>query len=115
MDAGGDLCQRRAGGSHATRHAGLLLEQLDETFANFDALIGAARMREPHLPVVFDTSSRLKVYVSDRDDLPMVAAALEQRLGTRVPYILLHAAICRRDLALEIDGVHGSAAVANAP
>lgn len=98
---------------HATRHAGLLLEQLDETFANFDALIAAARTREPHLPLAFDASSRLKVYVRDRDDLPFIAAELEQRLGTRVPYILLHAAICRRDLALEIDGVHGSFAVAD--
>ncbi len=95
---------------HATQHAGRLLEQLDETFANLDALIGAARTREPHLPDALNASSRLKVYVRDRDDLPMVAAALQQRLGTRVPYILLHAAICRRDLALEIDGVHGSVA-----
>ncbi len=100
---------------HATRHVGLLLGQLDETFANLDALICAARLREPHLPPTLDTSSRLKVYVRDRDDLPVVAAALEQRLGTRIPYILLHAAICRRDLALEIDGVHGSPTVVSAP
>ena len=100
---------------HATRHVGLLLGQLDETFANLDALIGAARTCEPRLPSTLDASSRLKVYVRDRDDLPMVAAALEQRFGTRVPCILLHAAICRRDLALEIDGVHGSPTVVYAP
>ena len=28
------------------------------------------------------------------------------RLGQRVPYIVLHAAICRRELCIEIDGVH---------
>ncbi len=95
---------------HATRHAGLLLEQLSETFANFDALINEARKREPHLPATFDTSSRLKVYVRDRDDLPLVASALAERLGPRVPRLVLHAAICRRDLAVEIDGVHGSPA-----
>ena len=94
---------------HATRHAGLLLEQLGETFANFDALIGEARKRQARLPPAFDASSRLKVYVRDRDDLPLVAQALDVRLGPDVPRVLLHAAICRRDLALEIDGVHGVA------
>lgn len=92
---------------HATRHAGLLLEQLGETFSNFDALIEQARKREPQLPAAFDESSRLKVYVRERDDLPLVASALAERLGPRVPHLLLHAAICRRDLAVEIDGVHG--------
>ena len=43
----------------------------------------------------------------DRDDLPAVAEALDRRLGDGVPRVLLHAAICRRDLAVEIDGVHG--------
>ena len=92
---------------HATRHAGLLLEQIGETFTNFEALIDEARKRQPQLPPVFDGSSRLKVYVRDRADLPLVARALEARLGPDVPRLLLHAAICRRDLALEIDGVHG--------
>ena len=36
-------------------------------------------------------------------------AALEARFGDRVPRILLHAAICRRELAVEIDGVHDAA------
>ena len=95
---------------HATRHAGLLLEQLGETFANFDALITEARKQQPELPSAFDGSSRLKVYVRDHADLPLVADALKARLGSEVPCLLLHAAICRRDLALEIDGVHGSPA-----
>ena len=33
--------------------------------------------------------------------------ALQQRLGSTVPHLILHAAICRRELAIEIDGVHG--------
>ena len=32
---------------------------------------------------------------------------LDQRFGDRVPRVLLHAAICRRELSMEIDGVHG--------
>ena len=91
---------------HASRHDGELLAQLDETFANFDALLGAARQNRPGLPAQFGAGTRLKVYVRDRDDLPLVAGALDQRFGDRVPRIVLHAAICRRELAVEIDGVH---------
>ena len=94
---------------HASRHAGELLAQLDETFANFDALLGAARTRAPALPDRFGAGTRLKVYVRDRADLPLIGRALDERFGDRVPRILLHAAICRRELAVEIDGVHGAA------
>ena len=92
---------------HATLHAGALLAQLEETLANFDALLGAARERQPRLPPRFGAGTRLKVYVRDRGDMDAVAATLQARFGDEVPHFLLHAAICRRDLAVEIDGVHG--------
>nr|WP_255682312.1 pteridine-dependent deoxygenase [Luteimonas sp. BDR2-5] len=91
---------------HASQHEGELLAQLDETFANFDALIASARARRPDLPAGFGPGSRLKVYVRDAEDLPVVAEAFDARFGDRVPRVLLHAVICRRELALEIDGVH---------
>lgn len=91
---------------HASAHADALLAQVDETFLNFDALLGAARERQPALPAQFGPGTRLKVYVRDRADLDTVADALHARLGSRVPYIVLHAAICRRELCIEIDGVH---------
>lgn len=92
---------------HASQHEGELLAQLDETFTNFDCLLAAARERAPALPARFGSGTRLKVYVRDRDDLPTVAEALDRRFGDTVPRVLLHAAICRRELAVEIDGVHG--------
>ena len=92
---------------HASQHAGELLAQIDETFANFDALIAAARRHRPGLPQQFGPCSHLKVYVRDAQDLAEVAQALQQRLGSTVPHLILHAAICRRELAIEIDGVHG--------
>lgn len=92
---------------HASRHAGELQAQIEETFANFDALLGAARQRAPSLPAQFGPGTRLKVYVRDRGDLAAVAEALDRRFGDRVPRIVLHAAICRRELSMEIDGVHG--------
>lgn len=91
---------------HASLHEGELLAQLDETFTNFDALIASARTRRPGLPDAFGAGSRLKVYVRDAEDLPIVADALDARFGDDVPRVLLHAAICRRELAVEIDGVH---------
>ena len=91
---------------HASIHEGELLAQLDETFANFDALLASAREGRPALPAAFGPGTRLKVYVRDAEDLPVVADALDARFGDRVPRVLLHAAICRRELALEIDGVH---------
>lgn len=93
---------------HASQHAGELQAQLDETFRNFDALIGAARVHRPELPAHFDASTRLKVYVRDDHDLPQVEQALQARFGDSVPRIVLRAAICRRELAVEIDGVHGT-------
>jgi chorismate lyase/3-hydroxybenzoate synthase len=92
---------------HASQHEGELLAQIEETLINFDALLSAARVRAPSLPAQFGAGTRLKVYVRDRADLPVVAQALDQRFGDRVPRLLLHAAICRRELSMEIDGVHG--------
>ncbi len=91
---------------HASQHVGELLAQINETFANFDALLAEARRHQPSLPAGFGTGTRLKVYVRDADDLPLVAQALDERFGATVPRVLLHAVICRRELAVEIDGVH---------
>ncbi|MEO6365051.1 MAG: pteridine-dependent deoxygenase [Luteimonas sp.] len=94
---------------HASQHGDALMAQLDETFANFDSLIAAARLRQPALPAVFGPGTRLKLYVRDRDDLPLVVESMRQRFGDRVPHLVVHAAICRRELCVEIDGVHGVA------
>lgn len=91
---------------HASQHIGELLGQIGETFTNFDALLAEARRHQPSLPAGFGSGTRLKVYVRDADDLPLVAQALDARFGTSVPRLLLHAAICRRELSVEIDGVH---------
>jgi chorismate lyase/3-hydroxybenzoate synthase len=91
---------------HASQHIGELLAQVGETFANFDALLAEARRHAPTLPAGFGSGTRLKVYVRDADDLPLVARALDERFGSTVPRVLLHAVICRRELAVEIDGVH---------
>ncbi|MGH8053742.1 MAG: pteridine-dependent deoxygenase [Stenotrophomonas sp.] len=92
---------------HATLHGDSTLRQLQETFNNFEALIGVARNRMPALPEHFGSGSRLKVYVHDAAEVPAVREALATHLAADVPYIVLLATVCRRDLRIEIDGVHG--------
>lgn len=92
---------------HASQHADSLRAQLDETLTNLDSLLGAARERAPTLSPHLDGSSRLKVYVRDATDADAVAAQLEARLSTRVPWLMLHADVCRRELLVEIEGMHG--------
>jgi chorismate lyase/3-hydroxybenzoate synthase len=93
---------------HQTLHPESTEAQLDETFANFGALVASAHRHLPTVPIAFDAGSRLKVYVRDADELPLVASLLDARLAADVPRVLLHATICRRDLRIEIDGVHGT-------
>ena len=91
---------------HQSLHAESVETQLDETLANLDSLLAIAHARRPELPTRFGAGSRLKIYVRDADELARVGAALAHRLDPAVPRLLLHAAICRRELRIEIDGVH---------
>lgn len=91
---------------HATLHGDSTERQLEETFNNFEALIGAARRHRPSLPVHFGNGSRLKVYVRHLAEVAGIRRLLAERLPADVPYIVLHAEVCRHDLRVEIDGVH---------
>ncbi|NUS61434.1 MAG: pteridine-dependent deoxygenase [Lysobacter sp.] len=90
---------------HESRHHDCIESQLAETFANFESLIEAARKVRPELPATFNAGSRLKVYVRDLEALPRIEQALAEHLDPSVPRVLLHAAVCRRELRVEIDGV----------
>ena len=91
---------------HASQHGGSLEAQLDETLANLDSLASTARALRPGLPAHLGAETRLKVYVRDAADLARIAALLDARLPDEVPRIVLHGQVCRRELAVEIDGVH---------
>jgi len=92
---------------HASQHAGSLAPQLDETLANLDSLLDAARERRPGLPAALDASTRLKVYVRDAAQAAAVERLLRAHLGDAVPWLLLHGDVCRRELQVEIEGMHG--------
>jgi chorismate lyase/3-hydroxybenzoate synthase len=91
---------------HASQHGESLAAQLDETLANLDSLVATARAQRPSLGATLGPRSPLKVYVRDADAMPQVAALLDRRLPADVPRIVLHGQVCRRELAVEIDGVH---------
>ncbi len=91
---------------HASQHGDSLAAQLDETLANLDSLIATARVQRPSLAAHFGAHSRLKVYVRDIASMQRVDELLRSRLAANVPWIVLQGVVCRRELALEIDGVH---------
>lgn len=91
---------------HASQHGDSLAAQLDETLANLDSLIAIARTQRPALAAHFGAYSRLKVYVRDATSMQRVDELLRERLPDGTPRIVLQGVVCRRDLAVEIDGVH---------
>lgn len=88
---------------HASHHPEDLAAQLDETLANLRSLLAAAGSLAP-----LDAHSPLKVYVRHAQDLPVVRELLRSRLGEAVPLVLLQGDICRRELLMEIEGVHSA-------
>ena len=90
---------------HASQHGDSLEAQLDEVLINLQSLIDTARQQRPALPAALGPGSPLKVYVRDAAALPQVDALLQARLPG-VPRLLLHGHVCRRELAVEIDGSH---------
>lgn len=91
---------------HESRHADSLATQLDETLANFASLLEQARAHRSSLPGQFGPGTRLKVYVRDAEELEPASRLLAERLGPEVARIVLQGAVCRRELRIEIDGVH---------
>ncbi|WP_240096576.1 pteridine-dependent deoxygenase [Thermomonas flagellata] len=90
---------------HASHHPHSVPAQLEEILANLDSLIAAARRLRPALAERPGPGTRLKAYVRDPQALPEVAAWLQAHLP-EVPALVLHGHVCRRELAVELDGVH---------
>ncbi len=88
---------------HESHHAGDIKAQLDETLANLDSLLAAARSK---LRLGQGPGDCLKIYVRDPAQLDWLAARLRSRLGDAVPLMFLRGDICRSELLLEIDGIH---------
>jgi chorismate lyase / 3-hydroxybenzoate synthase len=91
---------------HASHHPGNLASQLDEVLNNLGSVLHKAAGAVPQLPVRFGPHTLLKIYLRDPADRDSVEAALNERLPSETPRILLVGDVCRADLLLEADGVH---------
>ena len=85
----------------ASRHQDDVAAQLDETLKNIDSLIGTA-----HAGARIGAGGLFKVYVRDRDDAALVAKRLGDVACASERVLILRGDICRRELLVEIDGIH---------
>ena len=108
LNAGGELLISGTASivGHATHHDGDVLAQLDETMLNLDALLQQAHARDACCPARFSDRAVLKVYLRHPQACASVVAELRRRLPARASLLVLAADICRKDLLIEIDGLH---------
>lgn len=83
---------------HESRHRDDLLAQLDETFANLEAILEFAGRRVADLDFV-------KIYLRHPEDLARVRERVAERLRPDAQLLWLQAEICRAELLLEIEGI----------
>ena len=87
----------------ASRHHDDVAAQLDETLTNVESLIRTAGTNGATAP---GPGSLLKAYVRDANHAPLVLAKLSEAMGAADGILVLGGDICRRELLVEIDGVH---------
>ena len=92
---------------HASRHRGDVRAQLDETFTNLANVLQRAAGAAPGITTRLGPQSLLKIYLRDESLLPEVGAFLRERVPPQTQYVVLHADICRAELLVEIDCLHG--------
>lgn len=87
---------------HASHHHDDLAAQVDETLANVDSVLAAARV----VPAArLGAGATLKAYVRRQEDVEPARARLRANLPERAALLLLQGDICRRELLVEIDGL----------
>jgi enamine deaminase RidA (YjgF/YER057c/UK114 family) len=87
---------------HQTVHAGDTAAQTRETLVNIQALLEEANRVTGTEGFTLEALA-YKVYVRHPAELPVIRAQLQAALGPRARPVYLHADICRRDLAVEIE------------
>lgn len=93
---------------HASRHPGSVERQIDEIFSNLDSLLARARAHSPALAPHFGRNTLIKAYLRERDSAELVAQQLRARLPAGTPFLVLLGDVCRGDLLIEVDCLHGA-------
>jgi chorismate lyase/3-hydroxybenzoate synthase len=92
---------------HESVHPNNVSLQLNETLTNLDHVCNAiSGLRRKGKRLLLGDEGVLRVYLRDPGDLEFVASELAKSLGNiKSNVVFLNADICRRELAIEIDGV----------
>jgi chorismate lyase / 3-hydroxybenzoate synthase len=92
---------------HASMHDDDLDAQLNETLNNIETLLQLARTHAPRLNAQLDHSSLLKIYVRHAEHAAHIERSVRQRCGAAPQLLMLAADICRCELLVEMDCIHG--------
>jgi chorismate lyase/3-hydroxybenzoate synthase len=92
---------------HASRHPGDARAQLEETLRNLANVLQRAAGLVPGITPRLGAESLLKIYLRDESLLPDIEATVRQHLPAQTPLLILHADVCRAELLVEADCLHG--------
>jgi chorismate lyase/3-hydroxybenzoate synthase len=92
---------------HASRHPGDVRAQLAETLTNLANVLQRAGGLAPGITPRLGAESLLKIYLRDESLLPAVEALVREHLPAQTPLLILHADVCRAELLIEVDCLHG--------
>ncbi len=92
---------------HASLHEGDIEAQLHETLVNLDTMLHRAHA-SGHLPSqTLGADSLVKAYIRRHGDAAEVERGLRDHCGPDVPTLIVAADICRSELLVEIEVLHG--------
>ncbi|HVY80717.1 MAG TPA: hypothetical protein VG994_07030 [Steroidobacteraceae bacterium] len=92
---------------HASRHPGDVRAQLAETLTNVASVLQRAAGLAPGITPRLGAESLLKIYLREEALLPDVESLVREHLPAQSPLLILHADVCRAELLVEMDCLHG--------
>jgi chorismate lyase/3-hydroxybenzoate synthase len=92
---------------HASRHPGDVCAQLEETLTNVTNVLHRAAAATPGITPRLGEETLLKFYLREESLLPDVEVLLRKLLPPKTQFLILHADICRSELLIEADCLHG--------
>lgn len=109
LDADSDTPRLLASGTasivgHVSQHVGSVAAQLAESLANLEALLAEGSARAGR-DFTLSGCEALRVYLRNPDDLSVAQAAISASALPADRVIYLHGDVCRRELAVELEGV----------
>lgn len=98
---------------HASVHVGDVAEQCRESLHNLRALLDEGEQRSG-VPFAFAQCRALRVYIRDPQQLHAVRTVFDASGIPPEHIVYLHGEVCRRELAVELEGVFATDMVMNA-